>query len=206
MEKRYNDWLIINDIPIIKKGKKYFLCECKCGLQKEVQLTAMKREQSKRCSSCAGKQVTLSNSFKESWRGQKCGELNKTLYSHIKSKAKERNLEFNISQQFLWELLEKQNFKCNLSGIQIYISTKIKNGNPDFNFITASVDRINSKMGYTEDNVQWIHKDINKMKMDFPNDYFIQVCVEISKNTATLSQATKGFVEGATTNSIPLEQ
>jgi len=192
MEKQYNDWFIIDETPIIKKGKKYFLCECKCGLQKEVQLTAMKRQQSKRCSSCAGKQIVLPEKFKKSWEGEKCGELNKTLFSHIKSKALERDLEFNLSQQFLWDLLVQQNFKCKLSGIQIYISTKIKNGNPDFNFITASLDRIDSKKGYIKQNVQWVHKDINKMKMDFPNEYFIQMCVEISKNMATLSQANQG--------------
>lgn len=151
----------------------------------------MKRQQSKRCSSCAGKQVVLSEGFTKSWKGEKCGELNKTLFSHIKSKALERNLEFNLSQQFLWDLLVQQNFKCKLSGIQIYISTKIKNGNPDFNFITASLDRIDSKKGYFIGNVQWVHKDINKMKMDFPNEYFIQMCVEISKNMATLSQANQ---------------
>lgn len=181
MEKlKFNDWEIINQTPIIRKRKKYYLCRCICGKEKLVDYYCMKTNGSKRCSSCAGKLITLPKGFTKSWEGKKVGELNATLYNHVHSKAKERNLEFNITQEFLWELLVKQNFKCKLSGVDIKISDKIKNGNPDFNFITASVDRIDSLKGYVEDNVQWVHKDVNKMKMQYSNDYFIEMCKKIS--------------------------
>lgn len=176
METKYNDWLIIDENPMTRKGKKYFKCRCKCGLEKYVQIDALKKNQSKRCSSCAGKQITLSEGFTKSWNGQKCGELNRTLFAHIKSKADARNMEFRLTQQFLWDLLVEQDFKCKLSGLPIYISTKIKNGNPDFSFITASVDRIDSKKGYTKDNVQWVHKDVNRMKQAFPEERLLELC------------------------------
>lgn len=182
MEKQYTDWIIIDDIPILKKGKKYFKCRCICGIEKYVQLSAMKNNKSKRCSSCAGKLIILPKEFTDTWIGKKHGELNRTLYIHIKNKADERNLSFELSQKILWDLLVKQDFKCKVSNMPIHISTKIKNGNPDFKFITASVDRIDSSKGYTIDNIQWVNKDINKMKMNFDNEYFINACKLIANN------------------------
>jgi phosphoglycerate-specific signal transduction histidine kinase len=50
---------------------------------------------------------------------------------------------------------------------------------------TASLDRIDSKLPYTYNNIQWIHKDINRMKNAYRQDYFIQLCgmvVNYNKN------------------------
>ena len=47
---------------------------------------------------------------------------------------------------------------------------------------TASVDRIDSSGGYVESNVQWVHKDVNKMKMDIPQNQFIEYCKIISSH------------------------
>lgn len=41
---------------------------------------------------------------------------------------------------------------------------------------TASLDRIDSKIGYIEGNVQWVHKDINKMKNSHTHATFLQWC------------------------------
>lgn len=46
---------------------------------------------------------------------------------------------------------------------------------------TASLDRIDSSLGYIEGNVQWINKEINYMKMDLPQDKFIEWCEKIYK-------------------------
>ena len=44
-----------------------------------------------------------------------------------------------------------------------------------------SLDRIDSSKGYTKDNIQWIHKDINKMKQTFTNSELINWATLISK-------------------------
>ena len=44
---------------------------------------------------------------------------------------------------------------------------------------TASLDRIDSKKGYTIDNIQWVHKDVNKMKMDLQEEDFFRIVKEI---------------------------
>ena len=45
---------------------------------------------------------------------------------------------------------------------------------------TASLDRIDSNKGYTKDNVQFVHKDINWMKQDFEQNKFIEYCKKVA--------------------------
>jgi len=51
-----------------------------------------------------------------------------------------------------------------------------KGGNDWDHENTASLDRIDSSKGYVKDNVQWVHKDINRMKWNFPQDKFVKLC------------------------------
>jgi hypothetical protein len=46
---------------------------------------------------------------------------------------------------------------------------------------TASLDRIDNNKGYTKDNIQWLHKNINLMKHCFDQKYFIELCNLISE-------------------------
>lgn len=93
------------------------------------------------------------------------------FYSLIHS-AKIRNIDFFISIDQIWKLFEKQNKKCSISGVDL---TFPKYGEKA-NFQTASLDRIDSEKGYTIDNVQWVHKDINTMKWHLKQEKFISWC------------------------------
>ena len=67
-----------------------------------------------------------------------------------------------------------QDMKCALSGIPIVFANSMKlvqSGNT-----TASIDRKDSNIGYIEDNVQWVHKDINMMKQKMSNSELIKYC------------------------------
>ncbi len=75
-------------------------------------------------------------------------ELSGAYFSQIRCGAKTRGLEFNITIQYVWDLFEKQNFKCALSGLPITLYrnwTKKKNENS-----TASLDRVDSSKGYVD--------------------------------------------------------
>jgi hypothetical protein len=177
---KFNDWTILDDTPI-RENEKYrnrsFKVRCKCGKEHIVLISSLRTGASKMCRSCSSKEC-MSDKFKATWNPQVYGGLGNTLYSSIKNRAKHRGIEFELSKEFMWELLEKQQFKCALSGLDIHLSTKLNKSrtNPEYSLITASLDRINSDKDYTEDNVQWIHKDINKMKNAFDQSYFIQIC------------------------------
>lgn len=95
--------------------------------------------------------------------------INGGFFNVIKSGAKVRNLEFNITIEQIEDLFLKQNGKCALSGIILNLT---KNSN--YRLSTASLDRIDSSKGYIIENIQWIHKRINKIKNDLPEDEFLE--------------------------------
>lgn len=103
------------------------------------------------------------------------GVLTNDYMRSLKISAKKRNLAFNLNKDELWNLFIKQRGICAISGIFInlhYGSLVKKN----FGSKTASVDRINSNQNYIIENVQWVHKDINKIKHKYNQEYFIKLC------------------------------
>lgn len=52
--------------------------------------------------------------------------------------------------------------------------------------MTASIDRIDSSKGYTKDNIQWVHKNVNIMKMDQTMDQFLYICKKIVDHQAKI--------------------
>lgn len=99
-------------------------------------------------------------------------------WSTIKTNAKKRNLEFNITIEYAYQLFLKQNGKCALSGIEI----KFRHPYEARNIQTTSLDRIDSSKGYVEGNVQWVHKTVNVMKMNLTQEEFLQWCKIIYLN------------------------
>ncbi len=103
------------------------------------------------------------------WKGY--GEISSSYFNNIKKGAIHRNILFEITIQDVNNQWIKQTGICNLSGQKIeFISQR--------NY-TASLDRIDSSKGYTIDNIQWIHKDINRMKNKFNQQYFVEMCSKI---------------------------
>lgn len=109
--------------------------------------------------------------------GDVCG----TLTTYLRSKAKQRGLCWNISEQYLWSLFLKQKGCCAISGVPIKLTTKRnKHNNIDRTILTASLDRIDSAIGYVEGNVQWTHKTVNIMKQSLSDSEFINWCITIA--------------------------
>jgi hypothetical protein len=150
-----------------------WLCKCQsCGLEKEIRSKNLKRTDRIRTCDCHLKQKMSEN-------GKKCRKGSKNIsgayWFSLKRDAKKRGFEFLISIDYGQLLLEKQNFKCSLTGIPIVRelsnSPWLRQGEN-----TASLDRIDSSKGYIEDNVQWVHKDINFMKSNLKQEDFINWC------------------------------
>lgn len=155
--------------------RNYFaLCDCtKCGKENcEILIRSILNNFTKSCG-CLKEDSYLRDANSPNWTG--CGELRGTMWKHIRSGAKTRNIELSINIEYAWDLFLKQERKCALSGLDLVMGKH--NIRP-----TASLDRIDSSKGYIEGNVQWIHKDINRMKSNFDQSYFIQMCELITKS------------------------
>lgn len=153
---RVND--IVGDLTIIKLTKEIATCKCICNNIIELRRQNLLQRRNTNCG------------CKPNSRWWGTDVVPGTYFNSLEHSAKKRNLIFNITIQEISDLYIKQNGKCALTNLSIYLnrSKKVKN--------TASLDRIDSNKGYTIDNVQWVHKDINNMKMNKNQDYFIELC------------------------------
>lgn len=113
------------------------------------------------------------------YRGSK--DISGKYWSTCIRGAQKRNLEFNISINYAQDLLEKQNYKCALSGLSINGSQNLDKNYSTYKEMTASLDRIDSSKGYIIGNIQWVHKDINFIKQNLSEKYFIELCKKVSE-------------------------
>lgn len=165
-----DDFKILRRItPIGKKtdGKRIieFECECiSCGEVKKLTSGDFTNHYKTKCSD----KIKPHN-----WTGY--GLISGSYWKRIQNQAKDRNIKFNCTIEEAWHLYEKQNKKCAYTGIILDFS-KRKSGN------IASLDRIDNTKGYELGNVHWVHKDINMMKRNFSEEYFIDLCQKVILN------------------------
>ena len=66
-----------------------------------------------------------------------------------------------MDSEYLEELFDGQNGLCGMTGVSINLSNK--KGETKI-YETASLDRIDNKLGYTKNNVRWVVLGVNYMK------------------------------------------
>lgn len=120
------------------------------------------------CASCrtarnnTKRKGTKSKENNPAWRGY--GVVPGKVFSKLKRGAEKRDIPFEIAIEDIANQYSKQKERCAFTGFEIFFG------------IDASVDRIDSSKGYTIDNIQIVHKTLNLMKRDIPNDEFIMWC------------------------------
>ena len=172
---RFGKLVALNYVETINNLRRY-LCQCDCGNQKIVIKKLLVRGDTTSC----GCEWFKSNVKHPSWRGH--GDIPLDFFNTIKRGAIQRNIEFNIPIEYIWDLFLYQNKKCALSGLDIKFSLTRKNRTLQR---TCSLDRKDSSRGYTNDNVQWVHKKINIMKnkpLDKDFIYFRLMVANKNKN------------------------
>jgi hypothetical protein len=112
------------------------------------------------------------------WGGH--GEISGNYWDHVKRGSLKRRFDFSITIQEAWDIFVKQDRKCALSGLPIMFRTNEKSDTKS----TASLDRIDSSKGYIAGNIQWVHKDVNRMKQHFDEKYFVEMCGIVSQYKA----------------------
>jgi hypothetical protein len=172
--EKYGEWTIVdNELKLETNSEATVLCKCLCGSEEYVRCLSLVKHQSTKCFKCGhGNKGEKHHSFK----GHK--EIPGSWFRRYLNKR--NKWEFNITLEDVYNLWIKQNKKCNLSGLDIsFLNLKINS----YDLVcTASLDRIDSKRGYLKDNIQLVHKDVNMMKKEYDQDYFIKICKLIGKN------------------------
>jgi len=154
--------------PIRTDKSIFWKCKCDCGNIKSVRTIHLTKG---RVVSCGCRRKIRGNKH-PTWEG--FGDISATYFHNLQNGAMSRNLEFSITIEDIWKLFLKQNKKCKLSHIELIPPIG------RWEEYTASLDRVDSSKGYTIDNVQWIHKDINKMKQSLTQEHFIHLCKQIA--------------------------
>jgi hypothetical protein len=149
-----------------------------------------KNEKGKWCSVCSGCGVeqayTRKDHAKQSslsdWQCKKCVSAArafsanasvgafKRLFNKFEKSAKSRQIEWALEYDYFCSIFDG---KCALTGWPL--TTDYGNG-------TASLDRIDSKIGYCVGNVRWVHSMVNMSKNKYDEELFIKMCIAIASN------------------------
>lgn len=160
---------IFNDLTVKgfdqqdKQGRRFYHCLCKCGNMKSISVSSLISGNSIDCG-CVNRS-----------KG-KVGLISNWYIGKYRTQAKIHGREFQLTKEYLWEIFQKQNGKCALTGIDLKFASTARSGDGN-----ASIDRIDSSKDYIEGNIQWVHKDINYMKQEYDQEYFINMCNLITK-------------------------
>jgi hypothetical protein len=177
---KFGEWVILSPqiISHEKTKEAMILCQCSCGSEDKIRCLSLIKKQSTKCFNCGhsftGDKHHLFKGYKEipgSW--------------FIRYTNRRNKWEFNITIEEIYDMWLSQNKKCALSQIPIDF-VNINEGNDrqgsKYDLIcTVSLDRIDSSKGYISDNIQLVHKDINMMKKEYNQEYFIGMCKLIAK-------------------------
>lgn len=149
-------------------------CQCDCGTTGRRMLKDLLAGKTTNCGCLKGprfaKITSVSGSENPNWKGH--GEISLYVWRGWRDQAKKREIPFDITIEWAWDLFLKQDRKCAISGVPIRFAEKTGR----YSDKTASLDRIDSTNGYVVGNVWWIHKDLNFMKHKNSLDDLLKWC------------------------------
>jgi hypothetical protein len=144
-----------------KHGRLRWRCLCGCGNQTLVTSRNLTRTDGKHTRSCGCAKL-----------GEK-RPIPRCYWGHLLANARIRKIRVTITHEQAEAVFLKQGGRCALSGKLIVFDRGYGAG------VTASLDRKDSSGIYSADNVWWVHKTVNRMKMAMPVDEFIEFCAAI---------------------------
>lgn len=182
----YKNWKVIDGPRTSSYSCIEWLCQCKCGKQRWIQGNELTNpNRCFECSTCAGAtrkaKVTLANG--------RVGELTLTRYSRLKRSAENRNIPFEVSMEYLWELYQSQHNICAITGDTLVSLSK------------SSLDRIDSTKGYIEGNLQWVTYQANVSKHKMSMQQLYEFCRKVLNHANQQPSTGLTSCEGSETNS-----
>lgn len=157
----------IDHDPVTGHRRFYWRCRCDCG-----ELTT--REAKTAMVGSPGCTCYLHRGDYDSGRNR--------MWNQILDRAADRDIPVLASREYVFQLLVEQGFRCALTGLPIGVAATAKEHVRGGT--TASLDRRDSGRPYEPGNLQWVHKVVNKMKLNHSQDYFIEICRLVAAHNA----------------------
>lgn len=94
-------------------------------------------------------------------------------FERLKSGAREREIPFEVKRVQLCDIMREQGGLCKLTGAEIGFDAMATRGH------TASADRIDNDLGYTVQNLMFVHKVVNMMRGALSVENFVAICSRV---------------------------
>jgi len=101
----------------------------------------------------------------------------KSVFNNYKSRAKERNLNFSLSEESFMEIIQMPCVYCFNEKTSYFKGKKAW----EEDFLYTGIDRIDSSIGYEPNNVQGCCKICNRAKSDISEEEFYQWIRRVSE-------------------------
>ena len=192
--KKFGSLLVLDVEGVSKAGHVTWKCKCDCGVTVVRTGTSLIRSKFSSCgnplnkygNTCFPRPIGKDNC---NWKG--FGDISSSWFSNVILRAasgrKSRTSivkKVDITIDYIWELFLYQNKKCALSGVDLFLPKN--NSKSELKKANASIDRIDSSLGYVKGNVQWVTKTINIMKNTMSQEEFISVCNSVYLNNCEI--------------------
>lgn len=149
----------------IKKGQERFFCSRKC--------------------SSTGNSGRFIDGHKSNGRPRAniYSPFRRFLFTTKNNRSKKRNLDYNLTVEYLYDLWNSQSGLCALSGREMLLPRD----SSDMNFHKmkspwkASIDRLDNSKGYIQGNVRFISVIANYAKNIYSDDDVIEFCRSVSE-------------------------
>jgi len=164
------NWKIIEPVALkLKSGRvrNSYLIECKCGIRRYIHLSEWKRllkgthksNIQQGCRKCNLLDISTDQKINSSY---------KMLYANLRSASKRIKREFNLTLNDAINLYTSNCYYCNSLPSNKYTS----NTSSKFQIYYNGIDRVDSKRGYTTDNVVACCRKCNVAKSNMSQDKF----------------------------------
>ena len=163
---QYGDWTVVSEMPRVGPSR-YAYCECKCGAFKAVALSSLKAGTSTKCPSCANKGEN-NTQFVHGLAKRGKQTVPYQLWAGTRHGARQRGLEHTITP-----------YDIEVPDVCPVLGIKLRPGgsNVGFKDDLASVDRIDSSLGYVPGNIRVISWRANRLKSDNTIDTLEKILV-----------------------------
>lgn len=173
------------------KKKRNLLCRCDCGKLYYTDTWSLTSNHIKSCGCQRYTHARITGKQRHNWQGYE--SISKSFICNCIYSAKTKKLPFNLTIKYIWDLYIKQNMLCAITKLPIqFCGEKIESYKPKF--CSVSIDRIDNNKGYIEGNIRLVHKIVNIMKNEIPDDIFIYMCHMVTEHNKLTNPTINNFI------------